>query len=169
MATDLSLIEQLLEFETPLIAEGMALLGCTDSERFYFGKEIRLQTQLSVNAAGIALTFEVDTSTPGHKADMEDFWESLQVMEDSSVPVMVVMKCVGSRPEHECVLGDGMAKQLAACGSAGIVTDGAIRDIRQIDRAGYSVFAITSITPMTTRMSPAPEKKNEAIDGISGL
>ena len=141
MESDLSLIEQLLEFETPLITEAMALMGCTDSEQLYFGQEIKLQTQLSEPAAGIALTFEVDTSTPGNKADMEDFWKSLQMIKDSPVPVMLIMKCVGRRPQHECVLGDGMAKQFAACGSAGVITDGAIRDIRHIERAGYSVFA----------------------------
>ena len=146
MVTVLSLIEQLLEFETPLITEGMALMGCTDSEKLYLGQEIKLRTQLSEPAAGIALTFEVDTSTPGHKVDMEDYWESLQMIKDSPVPVMLIMKCVGSRPQHECVLGDGMAKQYAACGSAGLVTDGAIRDIRQIERAGYSVFASGSVS-----------------------
>ena len=146
MGTHLSLIEQLLEFETTLITEGMGLMGCTDTENYYLGQDIKLLTQTTRPAAGIALTLEVDTSTPSHEFDVEDFWESLQKIKESPVPVMLIMKCVGCRPQHECVLGDGMAKELVSCGSAGLVTDGGVRDIGQIERAGYSVFVSGSVS-----------------------
>ena len=146
MKPDLALIEQLLEFETPLITEGMVMMGCTESEKLYLGQEIQLQTKLSNPVCGIALTLEVDTSTPGHVFEVDDYWESLQMTKDSPVPIIMVMKCVGSRPQHECALGDGMAKSLVAVGSAGLVTDGAVRDIGQIERAGYSVFAPATIS-----------------------
>jgi 4-hydroxy-4-methyl-2-oxoglutarate aldolase len=146
MQTDLALVEQLLEFETPLITEAMVLMGCTDSEKLYFGQELQLQTKLSNPVCGIALILEVDTSTPGHVFKLDDYWESLQMIKDSPVPIMMVMKCVGARPQHECALGDGMAKTLVASGSAGLVTDGAVRDIGQIERAGYSVFSFGTIS-----------------------
>jgi 4-hydroxy-4-methyl-2-oxoglutarate aldolase len=166
MDTILSLIEQLREFETPLITEGMGLMGCTDSENHYLGREIKLLTQFSTPVVGIAMVFVVDTSTPGHKADMEDYWRALQIIEDSPVPQIAVMKSTGSRLQHECVLGDGMAKTLKACGSAGLITDGGIRDIRQIDRAGYPVFAsgaVANHSSMVYKLSQEPV----SISGIS--
>jgi 4-hydroxy-4-methyl-2-oxoglutarate aldolase len=164
--TLLSLIEQLREFEAPLITEGMGLMGCTDSENHYLGREIKLLTQFSTPVVGIALVLLVDTSTPGHKADMEDYWRALQIVEDSPVPQIVVMKSTGSRLQHECVLGDGMAKTFKASGSAGLITDGGIRDVRQIDRAGYPVFAsgvVANHSSMLYKLSQEPV----SISGIS--
>jgi regulator of RNase E activity RraA len=155
----LSLIEQLREFEAALITEGMGLMGCTDSENHYLGREIKLLTQFSTPVVGIAVVLEVDTSSPGHKADMDDYWKALQIIEESSVPQIVVMKSTGSRSQHECVLGDGMAKTLKACGSAGVITDGGIRDVRQVDRAGYPVFAsgvVANHSSMVYKLSQEP-------------
>lgn len=135
-----ALIEQLHEFETPLVAEGMGVLGCKDPENYYVGDDVRLFTQISQPMVGVALTITADTSTPGNQPDADGLWEGFSGIEQSSLPVVVVMKTVGSRPHHECVLGDGMAKVLKSVGSCGLLTSGGVRDIAQINKVGYTVF-----------------------------
>ena len=155
----LALIEQLQEFETPLVAEGMGALGCKDPENYYVGDDVRLFTQIAQPMVGVALAMTADTSTPGNQPDADGLWEGFARIEKSSLPVVVVMKTVGSRPHHECVLGDGMAKILQASGSCGLVTNGGVRDISQINKVGYSVFgsgAVGTHVPLMYRISDQP-------------
>jgi 4-hydroxy-4-methyl-2-oxoglutarate aldolase len=140
MSVNLSLIEQLREFETPLITEAMAAMGCQKPENYYLGKDVRLLTHLAEPMVGIALPLIADTSTPGNTPDVEDLWACYEMIARSSLPVVVVVKTIGSRPRHECVLGDGMSKILKTSGSCGLITDGGARDIERINKVGYAVF-----------------------------
>jgi 4-hydroxy-4-methyl-2-oxoglutarate aldolase len=140
MEINLALLEQLCEFETALVSEGMGALGCPNPESHYMGDDVRLLTHISAPLAGIALTMTADTSTPGNTADAGDFWKTCEKSFQMKVPTILVVKTIGGRPRHECVLGDGMAKLLKSCGSIGLITDGGARDIAQINKTGYVVF-----------------------------
>lgn len=137
---DLALIEQLQEFETPLVAESLAALGCAEPERYYMSSEIRLLTVPMQPMVGVAMTLEIDTSSPQTKPDASGLFEAYKVMARMPVPSVMVIKTVGSRPHHECVLGDGMAKTALTVGCCGMVTDGGARDLDGISALGFTVF-----------------------------
>ncbi len=141
MEIDLALIEQLREFETPLVAEGLGALGCSELHRYYMGAEIRMLTDTPQPAVGVAVTLEVDTSSPQLKPDTTALYDALDEIVPMKVPAMLMLKTVGSRPQHECVLGDGVAKISQAAGCCGAVTDGGVRDLAGIARLGFGVFA----------------------------
>ena len=143
---ELSLIEQILEFETALVAESTGAMGCAQPEKNYMGRDIRLVTQKPSRIAGIALTLTCDTSTPDKTPDASGLWEGLQKITDLDVPVVVVMKVNGSRLQHECVLGDGMAKLFANAGSCGLITDGGVRDLAVIDLLNFPVYAAGTLS-----------------------
>lgn len=138
---ELSLIEQLREFDTPTVAESLLALGCEDNHAHHMGREVRLVTQVPEPMVGVALTMEVDTSTPNRTWETAGIREAAERAHGGSLPRIVVMKTIGSRPQHECVTGDGMGKTFMAAGIGGVVTDGGVRDVPAMTRLGLPVFA----------------------------
>jgi len=159
MSTSLALIEQLREFETALVTEAMTAMGMAHTETLYTGSDIRRLTSPSEPMVGVALTLEVDTSTPGKTPDASGLWESYSWIQQSILPVVVIMKCTGAELRRECVAGDGMAKIFRAYGACGILTDGGVCDLERIDKVGLTVFG-SGVTPDHTtlvyQISPAP-------------
>jgi 4-hydroxy-4-methyl-2-oxoglutarate aldolase len=137
----------------------MGAMGCRTPDKYYVGSDVRLLTQLAEPMVGVVLPLVADTSSPGNQADTEALWECYKLVEQSSLPVVVVIKAAGSRPRHECMLGDGMAKILKAGGSCGLVTDGGVRDLERVNKVGYSVFAsgtVSSHVPWIVKLSRHP-------------
>jgi len=159
MLPELSLIEQLREFETALVAEAMGALGCEDAESHYMGNSVQLLTQLSEPLVGTALTILADTSTPGNSSDTQAFWDLCRNCLETKIPSVAVVKATGARFEHECIVGDGMAKMLKSCGCAGLITDGGARDISQINKCGFTVFGsgkVANHTPYKMKITNEP-------------
>ena len=159
MALNLSLIEQLREFESALVAEAMGAMGSADPEKYYTGMDIKLLTQTTAPVVGVTLTLTADTSTPGNKAEVAGLYESYGLIRNSALPVVVMVKSTGSRPGHECILGDGMAKMLKSYGSSGLVTDGGARDIKAVNSVGYAVFGsgtVANHVPIKIEVSREP-------------
>lgn len=124
-----TILEKLQEFDTPLLANTIHYIDPTPAHEFYMGGSIQSITPSLGPTVGIAVTCEADTSSPFGTPDAEGYWRLLEEIQTIPEDVIWVVKTVGSRPDHECVLGDGMAKALFAAGCVGIVTNGGVRDI----------------------------------------
>ncbi len=137
----LSTLQQLQEFDTALLANTVGYIDAAPVHEFYMGGSIASVTPTLGPTVGVAMTCEVDSSSPGNVADWEPYYEQVREMEKSGVPIVWVAKCVGSRPDHECVLGDGMAKILHSAGCVGIVTDGGVRDIEGLITVPFAAYS----------------------------
>jgi regulator of RNase E activity RraA len=62
-------------------------------------------------------------------------------MEASTEPMMWVVEPIGDRPDHECIMGDGMANTFVSVGCLGAVTSGRVRDIEAIAAVPFAVYA----------------------------
>ena len=107
-----NLLEQLADFDTALLANTIGYVDPTPPEHYYMGGSIHSVTPTLGPTVGVAVTCEMDSSSPRNKPEIGGYWQQLQQMQDAGVPTVWVVKCVGSRPDHECVNGDGMAKTL---------------------------------------------------------
>lgn len=136
-----SLIQQLGDFDTALIANTIGYVDPTPVHEWYMGRTIASLTPTVGPTVGVTMTCEIDSSTPGNRAEFDLYYELLEAIQRSATPVVLVIKAAGARPDHECVIGDGMAKMLYSVGCVGIVTDGGVRDIEGILTIPFGVYA----------------------------
>jgi len=137
----LPLLQQLADFDTALLANTIGYIDSTPVHEWYMGGSIQSLTPLVGPSVGVAMTLEMDSSSPDNAPDFTLYYELLEAIERTPEPVMVVIKAVGNRPDHECVIGDGMAKMLHSVGCVGVVTDGGVRDIEGILTVPFGVYA----------------------------
>ena len=134
------LLESLQEFDSPILANTLDYIDDTPTHELYMSGDIHGVTPGLGPTAGVAATCKIDTSTPEGDADVELFWRQLEQIQSMTVPVVWVVETVGSRPDHECVLGDGTAKTLYSAGCVGSVTNGRIRDVAGLLTVPFAVY-----------------------------
>jgi len=135
-----ALIEGLRDFDTALLANTLDHTDPTPAHEFYMAGSIQSVTPTLGRTVGVAVVCELDSSSPNGQPSVDDFWRQIDEMRKMSVPSVWVVKTTGERPEHECVLGDGMAKTLYAAGCVGAVTDGGVRDISGLLTVPFAAY-----------------------------
>jgi 4-hydroxy-4-methyl-2-oxoglutarate aldolase len=143
------LIERLADSSTALICNAYDFMGlhtpCTDWS-------VKCMTPEFPPLVGEAITIMLDCSTPEkeYKYEMEHpqgnklYYEMIELIEKSEIPQIVIIKSLGEKSQS-AVAGDGMAKTFLAAGAAGLITDGGIRDIKDIYKAGLKTFGGGSV------------------------
>jgi len=138
-------LESLREFDTALLANTRGYLDPTPPSEWYMSGAINSLTPEIGPIAGIAVTAKMDSSTPGGEPEMDNYYDQLDRMRKMDLPLIWVIETVGSRPDHECVLGDGMAKMLHGAGCLGAVCESYCRDIAGCKAVPFAVYGLGTI------------------------
>ncbi len=142
---DKALIESLGDSETALVCNALSALGHSEPHTYAMDGRIQCMTADLPPLVGQAITIKIDTCTPEGGAEIDDYLQMMDEIQDSDLPRVIVVETVGPDPYRECVMGDGMAKAWIAAGAIGMVTSGGVRDLPGIIDQGFSVFAIARV------------------------
>jgi hypothetical protein len=158
-------IKQLIELDTPTVANGLERLGLLDPTVGYTGPAVRaLMLELGARV-GLAVTARMDTTTAGLD-EPTDLWRAwLRQMQaaanadgSGSLPVFAVMESVGPRPHHTVTM------RLAGC--VGFITNGSIRDIAGVRGVPLACWA-AGLSPMHGRLRWLDVGSPVVIDGMT--
>ena len=135
-------LQQLGEYDTALLANLLAFVDPTPAHLLYMSNEICSLIPELGPTVGLAMTCELDSSTPDDQTEgnNDGFWTQIAEMESEQAPIVWVVSCVGSRLRHECAMGDGMGKALQAAGCVGVVTNGGVRDLAGLRAIAFAAY-----------------------------
>ena len=141
MKIDRETMDALKQIDTPTLCNAIERVKGKTFVADFMGMDIRcLLPQLGV-MAGFAVTATVDSTTPDVPPDPSVWLDCLEAIKASPKPAVLVFKDVGSQVRKSAHLGEIMGTLAMRLGAVGIVTDGGVRDIYELEHLGFHCFA----------------------------
>ena len=133
--------EALKAIDTPTICNAIERFKVRSEVTGYTGMNIRcLFPQFGVTL-GYALTVTVDSTTPQVKSDSSAWKAWVRAMDAAPKPIFLVFQDVGFNREKSAHIGEIMASLAHRLGAVGLLTDGGVRDVLEVERLGFQYFA----------------------------
>lgn len=129
-------IDALRRIDSPTIANAIETFKVRPRVQGYVGFDIRCIFPDLPPSVGYAVTCTVDSTTEGRVGI--GFNELYAILEDAGTPkpAFVVMQDIGPDRLHSCHAGEVMATTMKRLGAVGILTDGGLRDVREVRQLG---------------------------------
>lgn len=132
----------LQRYDTCTLSNAIETFGVRMRNEGYTDASIRCLTGCSSPMTGYAATLRLRSADPrkdGHAyVDHTEWWNWLR---QKPGPHVVVIEDVDHRPGSGSFIGEVHAAILAALGCVGVVTNGAVRDLPALSKAGFHAFA----------------------------
>lgn len=127
-------ITDLRRIDSPTIANAIETFKIRPRVQGYVGYDIRTIFEDLPPTVGYAVTCTVDSTTEGREGI--GFQKLYEILEDAPKPAIVVMQDVGNDRLHSCHAGEVMSTTMKRLGAVGILTDGGLRDVREVRALG---------------------------------
>lgn len=126
--------DALRRIDSPTIANAVETFERRLRVDGYVGMDIKCIFGHLPPMVGYAITCTVDSTTEGRVGI--GFNELYKVLENAPKPAVIVMKDVGNKISHSCHAGEVMSTTMKRLGAVGILTDGGLRDVREVGILG---------------------------------
>lgn len=127
-------LDALRRIDSPTIANAIETFKVRPRVSGYVGYDIRCIFPDLPPMVGYAVTCTVDSTSEGREGI--GFNVLYDLMASTAGPIVVVMQDVGSDRLHSCHAGEVMSTRMKGLGAVGILTDGGLRDIREVGALG---------------------------------
>ena len=127
-------ITALRRIDSPSIANAIETFEIRPRVEGYVGYDIRCIFPQLPPMVGYAVTCTVDSTTEGRVGI--GFQKLYEILESAPKPAVVVMQDVGQDRLHSCHAGEVMSTTMKRLGAVGILTDGGLRDVREVAALG---------------------------------
>lgn len=128
-------IAALAAIDSPTVANAIERFGVRPRTVGYADMGLRCQFPGRGSMVGYAVTCTADSTTEG-RADgvgLLGLWEAIAA---APSPAVVVIKDVGPSPARGCHMGEIMATMARRLGAVGCVSDGGLRDVKEVEALG---------------------------------
>jgi regulator of RNase E activity RraA len=134
-------LETLRQFDTPTICNAIESFQVRGRIEGFTGMDIRCLVPGLGIMVGYAVTMTVDSTTPDAPQTEEGYSAWLHAMEAAPKPGVLVFQDVGPTPRKSAHFGDVMGTIAKRLGMIGLLTDGGVRDVLELERMGLHLFA----------------------------
>jgi len=130
-----SVLAALQALDSPTVANAIERFGVRPRTEGYADRDLRCQFPTRPSMVGYAVTCTADSTTEGRAEGqgLLGLWEAIAA---APAPVVVVIKDVGPSPRRGCHMGEVMATIARRLGAVGCVSDGGLRDVREVEALG---------------------------------
>lgn len=125
--------------DSPTLANAIEKFNVRDRCDGFIGGQIECQFPELGFMVGYALTVTV-SNAHGEVAGRKGFWAMFEALEQMPKPSVLVMKDVSGAPHRVAYAGEVMATLSKRLGAVGMVTDGALRDVKEVRELGFHYF-----------------------------
>ncbi len=136
-------LDALKRIDSPTIANAIETFKIRPRVDGYVGMDIKCIFGNLPPMVGYAITCTVDSTTEGRVGI--GFNELYKLLEKAPKPSVIVMKDVGNMVSHSCHAGEVMSTTMKRLGAVGILTDGGLRDVREVGILGNFHYFCTGL------------------------
>lgn len=136
---DAATVEWLQKYDSPTVANAIETFKVQDRTTGYIGGFVKPLYDSGV-MVGQALTVTIGNK-PGKVAGRDGYWAMWEALEQMPSPSVIVMQDVSGEPERYACAGEVMATMAKRLGAVGMVVDGGLRDIKEVQALGFHYFA----------------------------
>ena len=123
-------LSALRRIDSPTISNAIETFKVRPHVAGYVGYDIRCIFPDLPPTVGYAVTCTVDSTTEGRQGI--GFNKLYELLTNSPKPAIVVMQDVGNDRLHSCHAGEVMSTTMKRLGAVGILTDGGLRDVKEV-------------------------------------
>ncbi|MSO23495.1 MAG: RraA family protein [Acidobacteria bacterium] len=133
--------EALQSTDSPTLSNAIERLNVRDLITGFAGPRVRCMFPDFETTLGYAVTAQVDSTSPGSRAIGAGFRQLAELVEASPKPVVLVYQDIGPRPAGAAIFGEFSAALMKRLGTIALVSDGAVRDVKEVMKLGFQYFA----------------------------